>query len=242
MTSCHPSPAGRLIPSLAVTLLLAGAAVAAPGTAAAVELVPQVAAETSSVPACSVAGDPAPARAVSQWRSTLLDTQYRLPRRYVPPHLVSTAKAGLNGGHRVRRVVRDDLWAMVRAARRAQITLRVNSAYRSYREQRRLYRAMVARLGPGKAAGRAARPGHSEHQLGTALDVANTTGAHRWLRRHGWRYGFVISYPKGARSISCYGYEPWHVRYYGRTRAAAIHASDLVPRAWLWINVVDHVR
>ena len=48
----------------------------------------------------------------------------------------------------------------------------------------------------------------------------------------------VVSYPPGQRAISCYRSEPWHVRYLGRTRAAAIHASGLVPRAWLWIHVV----
>jgi D-alanyl-D-alanine carboxypeptidase len=249
MTRHRPAPPRRLSWILAVALLLASAAIAAASmpapvlagpvaTGSAAPAVPGVGTEVDAadVPACTVADDPAPFRATSQWRSTLVDTQYRLQRRYVPPHLVSTAGAGLNGGSYVRRLVRDDLRAMVRAARRAGITLHVNSAYRSYRDQKRLYEAMVARLGPEKAARRAARPGHSEHQLGTALDLANTAGAYTWLRDHGWRYGFLVSYPKGARSISCYRYEPWHVRYYGRERAATIRGSGLVPRAWLWIH------
>jgi hypothetical protein len=30
-----------------------------------------------------------------------------------------------------------------------------------------------------------------------------------------------------------YAYEPWHYRYFGRERAAAIHESGLTSREWL---------
>jgi D-alanyl-D-alanine carboxypeptidase len=194
---------------------------------------------TTDVPPCTIGDDPAPFRAYSQWRSTFLDTRFRVGRRYVPPGLVSTADAGTNGGHRVRRLVVDDLRSMVRAARRDGVAIRIASGYRSWAEQRDLYEAFVDRLGPEQAALRAARPGHSEHQLGTAIDVADTSGAHAWVAARGWWFGFVVSYPPGERSVSCYRSEPWHLRYVGRTRAAAIHASGLVPRAWLWIHVVE---
>jgi len=92
-----------------------------------------------------------------------------------------------------------------------------------------------------------ARPGHSEHQLGSALDFTSyggtdpwrygdwgVTRAGAWIARHGWEYGFVLSYPDGKRTTSCYRYEPWHWRWVGRTTARAIHESGLVPREWLW--------
>ena len=190
------------------------------------------------LPACTTADDPAPFRDYPQWRSTFVDTQYRVTRGYVPPNLVSTAKAGTNGGYRVRRFVVEDLAALVRAARRAGVTVRIESAYRSFAHQRDLYEYYVDLLGPEKGALRAARPGHSEHQLGTTLDISNTRGAYDWLARRAWRFGFVISYPPGERATSCYRNEPWHVRYVGRDRAAQVHESGLVPREWLWTNVV----
>ena len=93
-----------------------------------------------------------------------------------------------------------------------------------------------------------ARPGHSEHQLGTAIDFRSAddptppwelddfadTAAGGWLHDHAWEYGFVLSYPKGEAAETCYAYEPWHYRYVGRDVAAAIHASGETPRRYLW--------
>jgi D-alanyl-D-alanine carboxypeptidase len=93
-----------------------------------------------------------------------------------------------------------------------------------------------------------ARPGHSEHQLGTTIDVTSlgaglpwlmwdwgTTSAGRWMRLNAWRYGFVMSYPaKGSPARTCYRYEPWHFRYVGKEMAAAVRASGLTLREYLW--------
>ena len=92
-----------------------------------------------------------------------------------------------------------------------------------------------------------ARPGHSEHQLGTTLDFSVGPGvplttkfgdspSGKWLARNGWKYGFIMSYPEGKRSASCYGYEPWHWRYFGRDLARKIHESGQVPRRYLYTN------
>ena len=92
-----------------------------------------------------------------------------------------------------------------------------------------------------------ARAGHSEHQLGTTVDFRSyggsapwdytdwaTTKAGAWLKANAWKYGFVMSYPKGKTSVTCYAYEPWHYRYVGRTARGAIRASGLTLREYLW--------
>jgi zinc D-Ala-D-Ala carboxypeptidase len=43
-----------------------------------------------------------------------------------------------------------------------------------------------------------------------------------------------MSYPKGKRRESCYSYEPWHYRYVGRARAAAVHEAGVTLRRYLW--------
>ena len=35
------------------------------------------------------------------------------------------------------------------------------------------------------------------------------------MRANAWKYGFIMSYPKGKSAVTCYAYEPWHYRYVG---------------------------
>ena len=203
---------------------------------------------TPPLPACSISFHVTPLDGYDDWALTLLDTRLALRSSYVPPDLVSTKKAGLNGGHLVRAVAVPDLAAMARAAGAAGAPLAVYSAYRSYKEQSWTFAKWVRVLGPRLAVLGSARSGHSEHQLGLAIDFiskggpkpwtyyswARDTKAGRWMAAHAWQYGFVMSYPAGKTKKTCYGYEPWHYRYVGRDEAAAIHASKLTLREWLW--------
>lgn len=61
---------------------------------------------------------------------------------------------------------------------------------------------------------------------------ATRTG--RWLAAHAVDFGFVVSYPNGTSDATCYDAEPWHVRWIGRDQAAAVQASGLTLREWLW--------
>ena len=47
-------------------------------------------------------------------------------------------------------------------------------------------------------------------------------------------YGWLMSYQKGKKTVTCYRYEPWHYRYFGRDLAKAIHDSGLTTREYLW--------
>ena len=205
-----------------------------------------VAAASASPPVCAYKDVPAANTAYTDWDITMLDTIYRLPRNYVPPKLVSTAKAGLKGGGEVRSFVIPDLKAMVSAARKAGSGLRVISAYRSYASQSRLYQQEVARYGKKTAIRGVARPGHSEHQLGVTIDFGSATtpgdvsqkfartSAGHWMRDNGWKFGWVLSYPSGETSKTCYFSEPWHYRYVGPDMAQKIHDSHLTLREYLW--------
>jgi D-alanyl-D-alanine carboxypeptidase len=142
-----------------------------------------------------------------------------------------------------------DLAQMAAAARDAGAAIGVASAYRSYWTQVSTFNSWVAETGYEDALLVSARPGHSEHQLGTTLDFKTaggpdpwevnfgSTAAGSWLRDNAWRYGFVMSYPYGpSPSVTCYGYEPWHFRYFGREVAAAIQGSGLSSREYLWTH------
>ena len=184
---------------------------------------------------------------LAQWRTTLLDTLYKLPESYAPQDLVSVEEAGLDSEHRVRALVIDDLRALVQAAEDAGHPLAVQSAYRSYTYQVGTFNYWVGQRGREEALKISARAGHSEHQLGTSLDFRSADGppawdledwaqtpAGAWLAENAWRYGFVMSYPKGEESKVCYSYEPWHYRYMGREVAEAVRESGVTLREWLW--------
>jgi zinc D-Ala-D-Ala carboxypeptidase len=200
------------------------------------------------LPACQYQDVPTRYAKVGQWRHTLVDTNLRVGSRYKPPDLVSVAAAGIAGSGRVRSIVIEDLRAMARAARKAGHGIAVRSGYRSYAQQKAVFQSWVDQEGYQAALLTSARPGHSEHQLGTTIDFrsANSTRppwdygdwaatpAGAWMKANAWKYGFVMSYPKGKLKTVCYAYEPWHYRYYGRALAAQIHASGQVPRRYLW--------
>jgi len=180
------------------------------------------------------------------WFRTLVDPTYAVPEQYAPPDLVPASEAGYSADHRIRAIVVDDLDAMRRAIIEAGVPeVAILAAYRSLADQQLLYDARVAELGADAATEGTARAGHSEHHLGTTIDVrpigetdvdasfgATPTG--RWLAENAWRYGFVVSYPDGARDVTCYKYEPWHLRYLGRELAARVQASGLTLREYLW--------
>ncbi len=183
---------------------------------------------------------------------TVLDTIFALPADYEPPDLVRVSlafPATYDGGGDllVREVIIEDLRALLAAADRSGIRLAVQSAYRSYAYQERTFDYWVDRDGYAAALASSARPGHSEHQLGTAIDLRSLGGPPAWdlddwaateegswVASNAYRFGFVMSYPRGSKDLTCYVYEPWHYRYVGREVAEAVHDSGLTLREFLW--------
>ncbi|HEX7224264.1 MAG TPA: M15 family metallopeptidase [Candidatus Limnocylindria bacterium] len=179
---------------------------------------------------------------------TVLDRSYGLPSDYAPDDLVPASAAGFSGvsGNRlISARILDDLSAMHAAMTDAGLTILLDSAYRSYATQVTTFDRWVAQLGTAEALARSARPGHSEHQLGTALDITSPGWGGRfgdwaadspegaWLVEHAWEYGFVMSYPWDSQPDTCFSYEPWHYRWIGRDAAAEQRSSGLFLRQFL---------
>ena len=230
--------------ALATLLALLGGAVLGPGVARAM----------GPLPPCHYAEIETAPLGYGDWSITLVDTILRVPSTYAPPDLVSTKQAGLAGGGSIRKVALADLKAMTAAARAAGAPIAVQSAYRSYAQQEATFQHWVSTLGFKGALKVSARPGHSEHQLGLAIDFRSDLGgppwsgadwakspAGSWMLSHAWTYGWLLSYPRDAIDTVCYSYEPWHYRYVGRMLAAVIHDAGLTIRAYLWANVTTAI-
>jgi len=236
-------PTALLVAALAASTLL-GVSLAMPGPAAGL----------GPLPACRYDDILTAPRGYDDWSITLVDTILRVTKSYVPPDLEPVSDAGIGGSGKIRAVAVADLHDLAAAAKAAGNPVAVVSAYRSFVTQQSVFRGWVDQSGYKQALLYSARPGHSEHQLGLAIDFKTAGGgvpwsgsdwgkspAGTWMRRHAWEYGWVQSYPKGKRATTCYAYESWHFRYVGRDLAAAIHASGLTPREYLWANFTTAV-
>ena len=177
-----------------------------------------------------------------------VNRQRGLPDGYEPPDL------SWYGGRLVRSLVKPDLSAMVEAAARDNVELAAISGYRSPDEQALAFQSAVWRvmarertedgrpIDIAEAESRSARfvapPGHSQHQLGTAIDFSSwevnyalnpsfaETEAGRWLEQHAWEHGFVLSYPRTGEARTGYSYEPWHFRWIGKGLAMALQHDN----------------
>lgn len=111
------------------------------------------------------------------------------------------------------------------------IDLKIVSAYRSFSEQAAVKTGYKFLYGSG-ANKFSADQGYSEHQLGTTVDVDTAsstatlkttfekTKAYEWLTKNGYKYGFILSYPK---QNTYYQFEPWHWRFVGIELAKKLH-------------------
>jgi zinc D-Ala-D-Ala carboxypeptidase len=142
--------------------------------------------------------------------------------------------------HLVARVAARDLTALLAAAERAGLPLHVASAYRSAAYQRGVYEGIVGRDGRELADRWSARPGHSEHQTGLAVDVDSLAHPEcridacfgelaegRWVRRHARHFGFLVRYTPADQAVTGYHPEPWHLRYVGRPLAREMERTGV---------------
>ena len=145
--------------------------------------------------------------------------------------------------HMVDSRCAEDLEALLAACRAAGFSPTVTAAYRSSSEQRELFNTLAESYMQQGADAESAKemaqrkiplPGHSEHQLGLAVDLADGDPTEKdqsamqdWLAAHAWEYGFILRYPQGKESITGHGFEPEHFRYVGPSAAKQIHELDL---------------
>jgi D-alanyl-D-alanine carboxypeptidase len=188
-----------------------------------------------------VRSSPAPEESCDDLR-VLVDRSHPVPPDYVPEDLVPLWAYGIptlgNGEMLLRREAAEHLSYMVSDAAADGEELVVASAYRSYADQRVSYARLMSIYGT-EAGEMSAFPGHSQHQLGTAVDFTNSavgyeiwqyfgrSSASWWLREHAPEYGFVLAYPPGKETETGYRWEPWHYRYVGVKNAERLEESGL---------------
>lgn len=170
--------------------------------------------------------------------AVLVNKHYALPADHVPE--LETLGAGYGYGS-LRPEAAQAFRAMADGARAEGVSLRSVSAYRSYASQKITYNNYLKKYRQSVVDDFSARPGHSEHQTGLALDINvasskahfENTKAFAWLKEHCAEYGFILRYDQGKEAVTGYRFEPWHYRYVGVETAKACMEQGLCYEEYL---------
>jgi len=158
-----------------------------------------------------------------------IDRWNPLPLNYKPDDLIKIPQKWNYHNQEYPKYLRSEtarmLLEMLTAAERKNIHIRVVSDFRSALDQRRLYLRKINQAGLDQML--VAKPGHSEHQLGTTVDLSGLdpdyvlkpeferTKEGQWLQEYAGSYGFIQSYTEKNAKETGYSPEPWHFRYIG---------------------------
>jgi len=173
----------------------------------------------------------------------LVNKENLLARDYVPEDMVeifepSGSKIDPTYVNRLHKEVYIQFKKMQAYAKELGYEIFVDSSYRSYEYQEKVFESTALEKGLDHAIKFVAPPGGSEHQTGLAFDVIfrrngemieeqlETDPEIKWMTENAYKYGFILRYPKGKEDITGFGFEPWHFRYVGLDLAFEIHENN----------------
>ena len=176
--------------------------------------------------------------------SILVNKTNLLPRDYVPEDLVEIheptgSKLDKTYVNRLNIVAYKAFKQMQTAALKNGYEIFVDSSYRTYEYQERVFNNVAAEKGIEHAKKYVALPGGSEHQTGLAVDVIFRRNNEMieeqktddpeimWLFSNAHKYGFILRFPKGKENITGVNFEPWHFRYVGKKLATKLFTDNL---------------
>ena len=182
--------------------------------------------------------------------NVLVNKFYRNRADFSPVDLVEVAP-----GHQLRATAAAAFLEMQAVMEELGLPIVARSAYRSYQTQRELYDRNVANMGQEWADMWNARPGHSEHQLGLAIDVLQSgqsgvslgaagfeqTPQYAWLLENAHGFGFILSYPEAYTHVTGYAFEPWHWRYVGLETADYMFTHGVPTLDHYWATRVHEI-
>lgn len=179
---------------------------------------------------------------------SVVTTVYGLSSAYEPADLVPLSDyfgvdVTLGYPTDLREVAIGPLVEMIAAMQAEGLSPQILSGYRSHASQALAYNKWATKY-PDRASILSARPGHSEHQLGTTIDFGSPelasivgpgfefhtyfdqTSEGVWLAANAHHYGFTLSYPRDTTELTGFYYEPWHFRYVGQALATSLFQQD----------------
>ena len=172
----------------------------------------------------------------SQDITILINKNNKLNSNYIPNDLEPISLKYSCKDKLLKKEAKEQFELMASDALKENMHIIAVSTYRSYDYQEKLYNHYIEKYGFYYAEVCSARPGHSEHQTGLAVDISDLsldydnfihTKEFIWMQNNSYKYGFILRYPKASFHITGFKYEPWHYRYVGIEVAKYIHENNI---------------
>lgn len=172
----------------------------------------------------------------------LVNKNNQLKSNYIPNDLESISLLYSNADKYLRSIARVQFEKLSEDAANLGYRIVAVSAYRDYNYQNELFNYYVKEKGLEYALDCSAKPGHSEHQTGLAVDVEGSnrdydnfidSKEYNWMKDNAHKYGFILRYPKGKEHITGFKFEPWHYRYVGINLATYLYQNNLTLEEYL---------
>ncbi len=175
----------------------------------------------------------------------LVNKYYALDESFIPKDLVSIAPYG---NVKLTKVASKAFIDLCEDAENEGYPIIGISGYRSYQTQANLYNRYLKKDPQKIVDTYSARPGHSEHQTGLAIDVSSNDSSiltfemstsFKWMKTNAHRFGFILRYQKGKEDISGFKYEPWHYRFVGIEIATILYQSGMTYDEYAALNLMN---
>ncbi len=165
----------------------------------------------------------------------LINKHRNLNKDFVPENLSKIdSKYASEDGMKASRLAINAFIEMSKAAKKDDMDIVINSAYRSYEDQEKISNTYLELYGQGYVDKYVAKPGFSEHQTGLCFDIGSRnskvfaeSNEYKWMLENAYKYGFILRFPKKYELITGFRSEPWHYRYVGKNIAKVIHDEDI---------------
>lgn len=178
----------------------------------------------------------------------LVNKNYYLEPNYTPDNLIlSEDLHPLIPKDKSRNYLKEEAYLALKAlfneAENNNLQLYLSNGYRTYEKQDKIYSEYLTQSRDADIY--SARPGHSEHQTGLAVDITCqsinyqliedfvTTEEGKFIKQNAHRFGFIERYPKDKEKVTGYIYEPWHIRYVGIKAATIIYQTNITLEEYL---------